>query len=315
MTLVGNERLLTDHGVIITMDVARTLESWKAQGKSVVLAAVRSSDIDSAVVGTWALLAIAAVSDPVRPEAAGVVQALQRRGMDVWMISGDNETTARAVAAMVGIPPCNVLAGVLPEQKATKITYLQQSQTRHMGTRPSLLGRWRGQRQGQGQYHHQGPTTTTRSRQRSKVAMVGDGVNDSPALTVADVGIAVGTGSDVAISSAEFVLMTSDLTTVLVLLQLAQVVFRRIKFNFAWALVYNMIALPIAAGALYVFESHGRHIRLDPVWAALAMALSSISVVSSSLALRCGIPWVGFRRGDVLRGTKGGMGSGVVERG
>jgi cation transport ATPase len=109
------------------------------------------------------------------------------------------------------------------------------------------------------------------------------------------VGIAIGSGADVAISSAEFVLVKSDLRGVVDLLDLSRVVFRRIKFNFGWAVVYNCVALPVAAGVLYPVVSNGVHVRLDPVWAALAMAASSVSVVLSSLALRVRVGGIGFR--------------------
>jgi len=167
---------------------------------------------------------------------------------------------------MVGIPTENIIAGVLPQEKADKIKHLQQTLKK--------------------------PDSSTT---RALIAMVGDGINDSPALTAADVGIAIGSGSDVAISSAAFVLVSSNLDSVLKLLDLSRTVFNRIKFNFAWALVYNLIAVPVAAGVLYPIKSNGSHVRLDPVWASLAMALSSLSVITSSLLLRTTLPFVGFR--------------------
>lgn len=256
--IVGNESFMADFSVDISPESVATLEQWKSEAKSVALVA-RSSP-----AGGWTLAATLSISDPIRPEARGVVAALEAQGTRVWMLSGDNPTTAAAVATMVGIPADQVIAGVLPTGKAEQISYLQRTL--------------------------KDGTSTTR---RALVAMVGDGINDSPALTTADVGIAIGSGSDVAIGSAEFVLVKSDLRTVITLLDLSRVVFRRIKINFAWALVYNMVALPVAAGVLYPITNKGEHVRLDPVWASLAMAASSISVVLSSLALKA--RWIGFR--------------------
>lgn len=267
--LVGNEALMSDHDIRIPKADAASLDSWKAQGKSVVVVAVRpvSSANELACPGSaWTVAALFAIADPLRQESVRVVQALHDRRISVWMISGDNYVTASAVGRMVGIPTENIIAGVLPQEKADKIKHLQQTLKK--------------------------PDSSTT---RALIAMVGDGINDSPALTAADVGIAIGSGSDVAISSAAFVLVSSNLDSVLKLLDLSRTVFNRIKFNFAWALVYNLIAVPVAAGVLYPIKSNGSHVRLDPVWASLAMALSSLSVITSSLLLRTTLPFVGFR--------------------
>lgn len=275
--VIGNENLIADLAISIPSDTQANLESWKSQGRSVALAAILLPGSKS----TWQLAATFSISDPIRPEAPFIIAALHRRKTAVWMLSGDNATTANAIGAQIGIPSSHVIAGVLPSQKAEKIQYLQRT----------LKAR-----------HSSGNEYADR---RALVAMVGDGINDSPALTTADVGIAIGSGSDIAISSAEFVLVSPNLHSLITLLDLSKVVFRRIKFNFAWALVYNMVALPVAAGVLYPLRYGGQngggaHVKLDPVWASLAMALSSISVVCSSLLLRSKLPLVGFKakRGD-----------------
>jgi Cu+-exporting ATPase len=264
--IIGNEALMNEHDVDIDPNSWATLQYWKRQGRSVVLVALHATDpFADQKEALWTLSAMFAIADPLRPEAKGVVHALQARGVAVWMLSGDNATTAAAVGDMVGIPRDNIIAGVLPDQKAEKIQFLQK-------TLPKPKG-----------------------RPRATVAMVGDGINDSPALTMADVGIAIGSGSDVAISSAEFILIKSDLKSILTLIDLSRIVFRRVWFNFGWALVYNIIAMPVAAGVFFPIHSKGQHIRLDPVWASLAMALSSISVICSSLLLRSSLPLLGFR--------------------
>ncbi|TVY13605.1 Copper-transporting ATPase HMA5, partial [Lachnellula arida] len=220
--LIGNEALFTDFEIPLTPETLSTLEAWKLEGKSVALAAMEREP------GGWQLAAIFAISDPIRKEARSIIKAIRDRGTDVWMLSGDNQITANAVGAKVGIASENIIAGVLPSQKADKIQYLQKSLKAHT-TFPG----------------------TEHSTKRAMIAMVGDGINDSPALTTADVGIAIGSGSDIAISSAEFVLVSSNLSTLITLLDLSKCVFQRIKLNFAWALVYNLIALPVAAGVLY----------------------------------------------------------------
>ncbi|KAF2806102.1 heavy metal translocatin [Mytilinidion resinicola] len=246
--LIGNETFMVDHGVVIPASTSTTLNKWKSEGKSVALFAISSTTSSADFI----LSATFAISDPLRPEAASTISSLHASGIDVWMLSGDNETTARAVGASVGIPSDHVIAGVLPSQKAEKIKYLQRTLPS-----PRKFG--------------------SRGKARATVAMVGDGINDAPALATADVSIAIGSGSDVAVSSASFVLITSDLRSITTLIRLSKKVFRRVKFNFGWALVYNLIAMPVAAGALFAVRTGGGgHVRLDPVWASLAMAMSSL---------------------------------------
>ncbi|KAI0477579.1 copper transporting P-type ATPase [Xylariaceae sp. FL0804] len=289
--IVGNEAMMEDFGVPIPPTISSSLQDWKTQAKSVALVATKPLRSSSTATGEgeedsslpvpgafFRVVAALAIADPIRPETPRVIKALRDRGTDVWMLSGDNATTARAVALRVGIPADNVLAEVLPAQKYERVRYLQAT----------LKARGGGNLGG--------------DRRRATVAMVGDGINDAPALTTADVGVAVGSGSDVAISSAAFVLVHSNLAAVPALLDLSKAVFARVRLNFAWALVYNLLAVPVAAGCFYPIRTGGggggaahNHVRLDPVWASLAMALSSISVVCSSLALRTGLPLVGFR--------------------
>jgi Cu+-exporting ATPase len=189
--------------------------------------------------------AVIGLSDTAREEAAVVIATLQKDlGVKPFMLTGDNARTAQAIASEIGIPPENVISDVLPEGKVDCIKKLQ----------------------GLGEI----------------VAMVGDGVNDSPAIVQADVGIAIGAGTDIAIETAGIVLMNSKLTDVLVAIDLSKTVFSRIKMNFVWALGYNTLAIPIAAGVLYP----AIQMAMPPFMAAVAMILSSISVLISSLLLR-----------------------------
>ncbi|OAF59942.2 hypothetical protein VC83_03206 [Pseudogymnoascus destructans] len=260
---IGSEDFMSLLGTPIDTYWSNNVSTWKTAGKSIALLALRPLSLSDRKEPSFKLAAQFATTDPVRPEASSVLSALRSQGVSIWMISGDNATTATAVGYQLGIPATNIIAGVLPSEKADKIRWLQS-------TAPKRNGK----------------------TGRAIVAMVGDGINDSPALTAADAGIAIGSGSDVAISSAKFVLVSSNLHSLLILITLSRTVFQRVKFNFAWALVYNLVLLPIAAGVIY--PAHG-HPRLNPVWASLAMAMSSLSVICSSLVMRTSIPVIGFR--------------------
>ena len=270
--IIGNETWMEDHHAIYPSNATKFLDEWKSQAKSVVLLATQLHPAsEKSPEAPFTVVAQFAISDPIRKEAPLVIAQLHRQGIATWMITGDNPVTAAAVAAKVGIAPDHVIASVLPHQKAEKAQWLQRTGgkrvSRHWWNRRGSLSSAQAEHSKEGK--------------RAIVAMVGDGINDAPALAVSDLGIAVGSGSDVAIGSAKFILLSSNLLTILTLFNLSATVFRRIKFNFFWAIVYNMVGVPIAAGVLYPVG-----VRLDASWAALLMALSSVSVVLSSLHLK-----------------------------
>ncbi|KIY03385.1 uncharacterized protein Z520_00076 [Fonsecaea multimorphosa CBS 102226] len=210
---------------------------------------------------SYRALAVFAIADPIRSEAPQVLQSIRSAGLDIHMCTGDNRTTALAIASQLGIPASNVRAGVLPQDKAS---YIRELQGISSGEPSGPKGR------------------------RKIIAFVGDGTNDTPALSAADVSIALSSGSDVAITTASFILLNSDLNTILALVKLAKRVFLRVKLNFGWAAVYNLCLVPVAAGVFFAIGANDHHAgwRFSPVWASIAMAASSVSVVTSSLALR-----------------------------
>jgi Cu+-exporting ATPase len=188
------------------------------------------------------LLGIVAVADVLKPEASAAVEALRARGLDIAMLTGDQRATAEAIARQAGIT--RVLAEVLPEAKAGEIRRLREG------------GRL--------------------------VAMVGDGINDAPALAQADVGIAMGSGTDVAIEAADVTLMRGDLGGVVAAVDLSRRTIRVIQENLVWAFGYNVVLIPVAAGVLHPLWG----ILLSPILAGAAMAFSSVSVVTNSLRLK-----------------------------
>uniref|UniRef100_A0A7S3L568 P-type ATPase A domain-containing protein n=1 Tax=Amphora coffeiformis TaxID=265554 RepID=A0A7S3L568_9STRA len=206
------------------------------------------------------VVGLVGVSDPIKPEAESTVNALRQLGMDVWMCTGDSSVTAQAVAAKVGIPADRVFSGMTPAGKGDMVADLQ------LRTVP---------RPHRTLFNFRKPPNRT-------VAMVADGVNDAVALAKADVGFAIGAGTQVAVEAADVVLVKSDLHDVVVALHLSSVVFRRIVFNLCCAMVYNVCALPFAAGMLTPFTD----VRLPPAAAGFMMAVSSVSVVTSSLLLK-----------------------------
>jgi len=229
--LVGNRKLLADAGVD-PGSAAETMERLEREGKTAMLVARAPTD-DAA----GEILGVVATADTVKESAKEAVAALQERGLDVMMLTGDNERTARAVAEQVGIDPDNVRAEVLPDEKSDAVEAIQ-----------------------------------TEGRQ---AMMVGDGVNDAPALAVAYVGTAIGSGTDVAIEAADVTLMRDDPLDVVKAVRISEATLAKIKQNLVWALGYNTAMIPLASLGL-----------LQPVLAAAAMAVSSVSVLANSLLFR-----------------------------
>jgi len=221
--LIGTRKLMEKEGVSLG-DAEKTVSKLEDEGKTAMLMAVNKN-----------IEAIIAVADTVKENSKEAIEELQKMGIEVYMITGDNKRTASAIAKQVGI--ANVLAEVLPENKAEEVEKLK--------------------------------------KQGKIVAMVGDGINDAPALATADIGMAIGTGTDVAIETADITLMRGDLITIPAAIRLSRKTMTKIKQNLFWAFIYNIIGIPFAAFGL-----------LNPIIAGGAMAFSSVSVVTNSLSLK-----------------------------
>ena len=224
---LGNAKLMRESGIRLVQETV--IHGLEKEGKTVMMLASGRK-----------LLGVVAVADTIKESSPLAIKRLQKMGINVYMLTGDNERTAKAIANRIGV---RYFAEVLPEDKAKHVKNLQRKGT---------------------------------------VAMVGDGINDAPALAQADVGIAMGSGTDVAMDSGEIVLMRNDLMDVVRAIRLSKMTMSKIRQNMFWALFYNTMGIPVAAGLLYPFTGW----LLNPLIAGAAMALSSVSVVSNSLLLR-----------------------------
>lgn len=229
-TYLGNRALMADIGLDIS-SYEEAISKLENEGKTVMILAV-----DKKIKGALA------VADVLKKESIEAVRTLKKNNIDVWMLTGDNDRTARAIAAQADID--NVMSEVLPDKKSEKVRELQ--------------------------------------KQGKIVAMIGDGINDAPALTQANIGIAMGEGTDIAMESANITLMRGDLMLIPEVINISKCTMRIIKQNLFWAFFYNIAFIPVAAGVLYPFFG----ILLNPIFAAAAMAFSSLSVVLNSLRLK-----------------------------
>lgn len=267
--LVGNQRWMMNNEVKNYENLIPACINLQQDGETVVYVAVDKEC--ELIIG---------IRDPVKEDAEEVISWLHRKGYEVWMITGDNLRTARSVAKKIGIHDENIRAEVDPKNKAIVVEQLQNMIRIENGT--------------------------DNIDKNEVVAFVGDGINDSPSLVKADVGIAIGSGTDVAIASAGVVLMQDSLQDVVVAFHLAKNALNRIYLNFGWAFFYNILMIPVAAGAFYPVAK----ICLPPFVAGICMAASSISVVCSSLHLKRYTPPNIYRHSNIferLRGDSAGV--------
>ena len=242
---LGNRKLMEREKIAIDEGSEQKIQKLENEGKTVMVLA-----IDKEIAG------LIAVADTLKEHSKEAIELLHKMGIKVIMITGDNERTAKAIAKQVGID--EVLAEVLPEDKAARIKELQFGN----------IENWK--------------LKIDNSRQRRVVAMVGDGINDAPALAQADIGVAIGSGTDVAMEAADVTLIADDLRKVTQAIRLSRATMRTIKGNLFWAFIYNILGIPVAAGILYPFIG----ILLSPIIASAAMAFSSLFVVLNSLRLK-----------------------------
>jgi Cu+-exporting ATPase len=228
--LLGSVRLMRDRGVVLA-PLESEAETMRAAGDTVVLLAIDGKP--AGVIG---------VADPIKGSTPEAIRSLHAEGLRIVMLTGDNVTTARAVAARLGID--DVIADVMPDQKLMAVQRLQA--------------------------------------EGHVVAMAGDGINDAPALAKADIGIAMGTGTDVAMESAGITLVQGDLRAVGRARRLSRATMRNVRQNLFLAFVYNAVGVPVAAGVLYPLVG----VLISPIWASAAMTLSSVSVIGNALRLR-----------------------------
>ncbi len=228
---IGNQKLVTAHTVTIADELISKAQQWSAESKTVIWFANEKE-----------ALAVIAIADKIKETSVAAIRQLQELGIELYMLTGDNEGTAKAISAQTGIK--NYRSGMLPQDKADFVAQLQ--------------------------------------KQGKVIAMVGDGINDSTALAQADISIAMGKGSDIAMEVSKMTIISSDLLKIPQAIKLSKYTVATIHQNLFWAFIYNLIGIPIAAGVLYVFNGF----LLNPMIAGAAMAMSSVSVVSNSLRLK-----------------------------